>query len=177
MSQEDLGEKVRLSKFQVSRIESEDTRLDVDTAQRIADALGVDLTEVLGVERAVLRADAAEYRPADGEPLSAISLGASFRLYEVLTGVVDELGFEPGNIVLVDIGQTDIEKIAPLTVLLAAFLDASNHESPVTLLRQYVPPNLLTTNSRRENTAPINARGAGVQIRGVLVPLRRQSHN
>ena len=51
LSQEEFGEKVGLTKFQVSRLENGETNLSVETGMRIAEVLGVTLEELVGLPR------------------------------------------------------------------------------------------------------------------------------
>lgn len=191
-SQTTLGERIGTSKFSVSRLEAGATRLDLETAKKVADALEVSVAEVLGIEPAPagraggFREDAEVYKAGLDDPFARLAdASRNQSLYRITSDAVDEVGPRAGDVALVDLSHEAVEKVRPMAIVIAQrYLDpiaGNGHEQQivlgrqraVTLVRQFVPPGLLITNSRRQNEAPVNMATDDVAIKGVVVSWHR----
>lgn len=169
LSQEQLGDMVGASKSKISRIESGETELNVDMLFRIARALGVSILEVIDVGELGIRADVTAVDPDPPTTLSALAKRNNQTLYRVDTNALDELDIRAGEIVPVDTSAASIAALRPMMAVLVDLIDQNDSSRTLTLIRQYVPPNLLVTNSRSENFfPPINTALGEAVIRGVL---------
>src|SRR5262245_60690810 len=95
MTGEHLGSLLGLTKSQISKIESGARKLDVSEVALVADALGVTLAEVLGVERKGSLALAARVM---SEPAQEEALPARRRVRQVLeveAALTDAVGLLP----------------------------------------------------------------------------------
>lgn len=173
LTQDQLGAAVGTNKFKISRIEKGDTQLDLDLAVKIAQALDVSLAEVVGVERDCGRGfdeDAEVYDAPATDPLHRLAdAGQNRSLYRVKSNVLDEIGIRAGDILLIDISAGAIRSIKPLSIVVAQLYSARELLEATTLLRQYVPPSLLITNSRDENQPPISMATTDAHIKGVVI--------
>jgi transcriptional regulator with XRE-family HTH domain len=172
-SQTDLAERVGgMDKHKVSRIENGDTKLDIDLALKISSALEVSLGELLGLDEAVtgLAEDAAMYDPGPGEPLRGLADPARGQsLYVVKSRALDMLGIEPGHVLQVSMTPEAVKNMAPLSIVIAQLYDPDPEVMrATTVIRQFVPPALLITNSRDENAAPLNMNALDIAIKGVV---------
>jgi transcriptional regulator with XRE-family HTH domain len=170
-SQEELGRRLGSNKFKISRLEAGEQKLDLDLALRIASEFEVSLSEVVALGPAAgLREDAKCYSPGPNDPLARLADPARKQaLYIVKSRALDELGLVPGDVLLVDGSREAIEKPPALSaVVCEAIDDAGQKIAGATMLRQFVPPNLLVTNSHTSNASPINVTTANVRVVGVV---------
>lgn len=169
LSQEELGALVGTNKFKISRIETGETRLDLELAVKIAEALDVTLSEVLNLEATTVPTEDAEpYIPEPNDPLFRLVDGQKGRaLYRVTSAALDDLGIEANDLILVEEVGAQF-KPKPLAIVLVKLSDGKDvlvrH-----LLRQFVPPALLVTNSQRENRPPINMGLAETVVTAVVI--------
>lgn len=171
LSQDELGARVGTNKFKISRIENEETRLDLELAVKIAQALDVSLAEVVGVESGGgFSEDAVSYQAGPSDPLYRLADNAKNRsLYKVQSNVLDELGIRAGDVLLIDVSAQAVEKVKPLAIVIAQLYSQQELLDATTLLRQFVPPSLLVTNSRGDNQSPINMSTTDAHIKGVVI--------
>jgi transcriptional regulator with XRE-family HTH domain len=153
---------------QISKLERGGIRLDTRWIERIAVALGVDPLTLLDDRPAP---GSAEPRP-DVAPLTAAGPRAgSLERYRVISHALDELGLGPGDIVEVDTAVSDPAGLATGDVVLAEVETAPGLVTQI--MRQWIEPSLLTTNSRAANELPINARSLPTRIVGLVVSSHR----
>lgn len=174
---------IGLDKWDVSRLEVGKTQLKLDVANRIADALGVSLSEVLAIEdggRTTIlpRAGsgmAEDLAPYDGGPNDPFMRLVEDNTYPLLvqTDALDLAGIRRGDVVIVDGSAAICERPPPLAAVRVQYHpDPNNPERAVTLLRQYVPPRLVITNSSVRNERSLDIDIDDAQILGVV----RSSH-
>lgn len=96
-------------------------------------------------------------------------------LYLVISPALDELGILQGDYVEIDENPAAWRNLTQGHVVLAEVLPEDDEESPVTLqvLREYIEPNLLITNSKYDNEPIINMSAAKVKIVGIAIGARR----
>jgi len=173
VKQDGLAAMIGLSKSAVSRIENGETKLDLGTARRIATALNVGLEEILGIDRAQagMQEEAAAYVANDGDPLSRLEEPSRHRfLYVAKSDCLDEIGIRSGDVLLVDASPEVLRApLKPLAVVIAQIYDPGEFLQAITVMRQFVPPAMLNTNSRKDNLEPVNMRARDVRIAGVVV--------
>ena len=181
-TQEDLGTRIGRTKWQISRLESGKTRLDLDTARKLAGVFQVPLSELLSPEPAAtasaprLAAGFAEelvpYKPAPSDPMSAF-LTPTRDLFRIDTDALDKIALTRGDIVVVDYSQAAVSAAPPLAAVRVRLHPPDDFMQPVTLLRQFVPPRLLITNSSVANQPSIDMDKEDAHIVGVVISIHR----
>lgn len=170
-----LGEKVGLTQGQISRIETGERGLSLAVAERIAMALGADIAEVLGIvesdeSQLLLSEDAEPYKP---KPEDFFEIKATRRPniypWRIKSNVLDQLGMRTGDVVFVDISTDAIQTVKPMQPVIAQLFDPRAPDKSITIVRQFVPPALLITNSLKTNAMPLNLNRDNVVIKGVIL--------
>lgn len=155
LTQEDLGEKVGRTKHQILRLENGSVKLDLETADKVAVALGVTLAELVGLESmkngttsAPGFADkATPYQPQPDDGLGGL-VGDNRYLFTIESDALENMGIKRGDVVLVSDAAVDVEAVRPLQAVLVNWRSRSSPVRSVLLPRQFVPPNLAITNAR-----------------------------
>jgi DNA-binding XRE family transcriptional regulator len=187
VSQERLGALIGRDKWFIYRLETGGQKLDLEIAQKIADALDVTLAEVVGVASAKdnggngalpsvgigMSEDVTAYEPAPGDPLSA-HVGDNRYLYRVDTDVLDLSGIRAGDIVVVDGGAEACAMRTPLQPVRVRYHPAGQFMEPISLLRLLVPPRLLITNGSRANHPSLDMERDDAHIVGVVTAVHRR---
>jgi transcriptional regulator with XRE-family HTH domain len=181
-TQEVLGTRIGRTKWQISRLESGKTRLDLDTARKLAGIFEVPLSELLDAEpigtasvagrAAGLAEELVPYIPAPGDPMSAF-LTPTRDLFRIDSDSLDKIALRRGDIVVVDYSQDAVTSVSPLAAVRVRLHPPDDFMRPVTLLRQFVPPRLLITNSSVANPPPIDMDRQDAHIVGVVISTHR----
>lgn len=175
LSQPQLAEMLGMTKSDISRLEKGDTKLSVERAAAIANALGATLEEVIGLIAAGLKEDAVPYTARPNDPFLRLTVGSDQMLYTMTTSALDELGIQIGDVLVVDIAAEATRKIKSGDVVLATARDkASGVKAGVTLARQFIHPHLLITNSRSANQTPLHIEQDEAPIMGIVVSFHRR---
>lgn len=150
----------------VAKLESGRMRLTIERVEQLAAALERDPLELLA--RPVHALPAADVSLWAGEPPPELA-GAAARgqtLWRVESRWLDQLGLLPGDIVsAAGPGGAGAPVLATGAVLVAELRDADGR--PVTVLRQFVAPSLLISNSLSANTV-LNMRAVPARILGLV---------
>lgn len=175
LTQSQLGALIGLDKTMVSRLERGEIQLKLDLAKKVSEVLDVTIQELLSMEEfRSFSEDAEPYRSAPSDPLLRLADPArNLSLYRVKSNALDELGIHSGYVVLIDISAEAVEKVKPLTPVIAQIYSRDTLTEAVTVVRQFVPPNLLITNSKSENRPPINMTAEDAHIKGVILSWHR----
>lgn len=180
-SQARLGEAIGLDATGVSKIETGRKLVRADEVQKIADALGVPVSQLFGLEPEppagpAQRGFPDELVPYDarpGDPFAALETENRY-LLTVACDSLTRIGIMRGDIVVVDGSAAAVNNRKPLSAVRAQYHpDVGHPGKAVTLLRQYYPPNLLVTNSTAENAPPLFLDHDDVQVLGVIVSVHR----
>lgn len=169
-SQAKLGERLKppVDGGQVNKIEKAFGRLDIEWILRMAEALEVDPVEVIDdrkVENPVSECDAQRFIPERGDAFATLE-GPERELWRVKTNALDELGLTPGEILLVDTSLATAS--APQTGD-TVVVKSPSPAGEVMLLRVFLEPSLLVTNSVAENAKPVNMKANQVKIIGRVI--------
>ncbi len=179
MTQAQLAEGIGRSKSVISRIESGETQLDLEAARRIAQVLDVSIAAVLNIEtnepgRATgLSEDLAAYVAAPGDPWALLQSGSRY-LFAVETNVLDRIGIAKGDVCVIDDSQAACAAVQPLQAVRVRVHPPENFMTPQSLLRQFVPPRLLITNSAAGNQRSLDMDSDDAHIVGVVVEVLRR---
>lgn len=141
MTQQELADLMGVNKKDVSRYETGFSTLNIEWMQRFAKALRVHPQDLLNLVAMSASVDEVVALPPEDVGITYAALKArGITGYKVLGDAVAEAGVSPGQIIFVDTTQTDPEHLTAGSVVLASFNDHL-------VLRQYVPPRKLITNS------------------------------
>lgn len=118
---------------------------------------------------AAFREEAVPFNPTD-DALSELKLSPSQFFYEAKSDVLDQIGIAHGSVLIVDASPEAIEGISSGDAVIAQLYDEMR---AVTVLRQFIAPSLLITNSSHANSPIINLRTDDAAIKGVVVSSHR----
>jgi transcriptional regulator with XRE-family HTH domain len=161
----------------ISKIERGAQKMTLDQAITLAGifnvppAVFVKEMHSIGHERGFSE-EAEPYMPHADSFESRIPLGEAQSWYRIHDNRLDELGIMPGDTVVIDIGKSAMTGIAIGDVVIANLYSADG-KSAETIVRQWVPPRLLITNSRSRNLMPVNLDHDNASLLGVVVWPRR----
>lgn len=181
LSQEALGARIGHSKATISKIENGKQPLDLETARRIAEVCDVTIQEVLAIEPLGasekphgFAEDASRYVAPAGDPLKGFETGNQ-HLMRIESPVLDKAGVAEGDIVVVNYGAQACANLKPLAPVVVRYSPTDDPtEEGVTLVRQFVPPSLLITNSSKINYRSIDIDREAVSIVGVIESTHRR---
>lgn len=160
-----LAEKVNSSASTINSLEKGLTRLNVEWAERLASVFGVEPNEMMGFSTQTtpgLAEDAVAYE----RELQHIRLSSTQFPYKVKSQALNQIGVFPDQIVVVDMSVEAMKKLKGNDIVIAQLYSEAG---ATTILRQFVEPSLLITNSSVENAAIINTRTEDVTIKGIVV--------
>lgn len=178
---EQLAAAVGMSEPHLSRLEAGKRLLLVPVAERLAMQLQTTPAYILGLDaassteerRTGMAEDCVRYEPQPDDPLSALA-GPNRYLYTVVSDVLDRVRLNRDDVVVVDASEQACKAVAPLALVVVRFHPREEFMKPVTLLRQFVPPSLLITNSSKGNEPSIDTSEDDAHIVGVVVGSHRR---
>jgi transcriptional regulator with XRE-family HTH domain len=163
-SLQDLADRINASKSAIFELEKGKTRLNVGWINRLANVFEVEPEEIYEFtapqKKSIL--DDVELLESSIEDLRMTD---SQSAYVVLSGILDQIGINSGMIVVVDSDPENISQISTGDVALVAV-----REKRITrlLLRQFMAPSMLLTNSSAENSPLINLRIQDAGLKGIV---------
>jgi hypothetical protein len=110
--------------------------------------------------------EAEPFTPGAGTRLAALPLTDTEFLYTLRGNHLDELGLRDGVVLIVDIGPEAHEKLRTGDVVIAQVYGGP--AGAKTVVRQFVEPDLLISNSRAHNLPSLNRSTQDVAIKGVV---------
>ncbi len=182
MTTEQLAEAAGLSQPHLSRLENNKRMLLTPVAERIAGVLGATTAQIMGLNEDEMEArggqgfaeDIVPYVARPGDPFSALATSNRY-LFTVETDAVDKARVYRGDIVVIDDSQSRMDRLKPLEVVRVRYHPVEDFMTPITLLRQFVPPRLLITNSSTGNLPSIDMDEDDAHIVGIVVGTYRRN--
>jgi transcriptional regulator with XRE-family HTH domain len=181
-SMRELAQRVNASASTINAIEKGKTQLNLPWLNRLAKVFDISVEELAGFTKpvdqllVVLQDEVVPINPNSHElifshdenrfKLSAIRLTETQVLCEVTQPVLDQVGIHISAVVVVDHSPDLINNPKSLDILVGKYSYGHNQ---MMILRQFVAPNLLITNSSSVNYPSINLRDEGVKIVGVVM--------
>ena len=172
LSAADLAEMVGTSQPQITRLERGVRRLTVEWMTRIARALDCRPMDLIAsATMAEIATEAARYSPADVASSSKALAAKGLAYYRVTSDSVEQTGIAAGDVVLIDMSEAAVDAVKTGDIVIAELQDLDSRSSKArTVVRQFIAPNLLTTNRRANNIVVSMINEAfEARIRGVLV--------
>ena len=165
MSLNALAKAVSVSPSHMSRVENGERGLHINKMHAIAAALGVSVNDLLTNQATGYMPDLAPYTPPAGSVIARALHTSTQKMFRTLTGVMSEIGLAKGDLLVADMQELAASDLQTGDAVVAEIIPDSRKE-PVLLLRQFIKPHLLSTNSLEQNSVPIhmvkeNARIAG----------------
>ena len=155
MSLKELAEQIGVTDSQLSRAENGKRGLQAKKLENLARFFKVPVGEFMSLENSATLADVAPYTPPKGSVLEKAFTSTTQKMFKVLTNGMSELAITEGDPIIVEtkpIARTDL-KMGEIIIA-----EVSDHRAGVSVLvlRQYIEPNLLVTNSCDDNAMPIH---------------------
>ena len=178
-----LADEVNSTTSTIRRLENGEVELVHPLVPRIADKLGVPWPDIAGIPYETSGAkppspalntapgfaeSAVPFTPPPAHELSRLTLGPTEALFQARTDDLDNLNIYSGDVLIVDIGAVAVAAAADLDIVVAQIYDATELTKAVTIIRQFIEPSLLITNSSGPNAVPLNMRKADAHIKGVV---------
>jgi transcriptional regulator with XRE-family HTH domain len=161
----ELAQKVGISDSHMSRVEAGARGLHLSKMDALARALGVPVAEILSSQTLGYLPDLAPYTPPRGSAIERALTSTTQKMFKALSGVMSELGIAEGDPLIAEMESKPLKELRTGDVVVAEIIPHGTKES-VLLLRQYIGPNLLVTNSLEQNAMPIHMLRENVQIIG-----------
>ncbi|KAB2918486.1 MAG: helix-turn-helix transcriptional regulator [Hyphomicrobiaceae bacterium] len=184
LTQEELAERTGISVAHISRMENGKRGVSRENARKIAAALERRAAEVLGLDDGKssaadfkgFREELTPYELGPSDPFAGLKTRNRY-LMTVHTDALARMGIRNGDVVVVD-GSAEICSNPPAlsAVRVQYHYDSKRPGKAVTLMRQFVPPSLLITNSAGRNASSIDMETDDAQIVGVIVSSHRALH-
>ena len=165
-SMEELGRRVGIGKSGVNKWEKGVNQIKMDKLQKLAEIFEVPIYEIIDVSGNTVGSFEEDAEPYVAENRNErIDLGNAEFLYTAKTIVLDQIGIVPGTTLVVNMGNDAMEHLQSEDIVLAQLYDGM---SAKTVLRQFIAPSLLITNSSSDNQPTINLRNEDAVIKGVV---------
>jgi len=163
----DLAEKVGLSEGHMSRVEAGTRGLRFAKLDKLARTLGVPVTDLVAADEVAFAPDLEDYHPPKGSVVAKALATSTQRMFRVLSGVLSELNLGENALIVAEMDEKAVKSVSNGSVVIVSM--ASKESDPVFLLRQFIAPYLLITNSREQNSLPIHMLDAPAKIAGVVI--------
>ncbi len=93
---------------------------------------------------------------------------SSQRMFRVLSGVLSELEINENDLIIADCSKGAIAQVVSGSLVVAEAINTRTDEKSL-LLRQFISPHLLITNSEDQNSISIHTLKASVAILGIVL--------
>lgn len=173
-----LAELVGTSQVQISRLERGERGLTVEWMMNIAKALDCLPEDLLGpVALAQFEESAEPYQSGNDEIDHALSEQNRF-FYTSRSKALTGLGIEPDQPLLFDMSAAACNNLMTGDIVIVQLMDKRGTMAAKTLVRQFIAPDLPTTNKPGRNLSfHMDEDGFSAQIRGVHRPGQRNGHS
>lgn len=167
-----VAEGINTNASTISKLAKGEMQLTQKWIMRLAKALDVEPSALLGTPKTEkisgFQEDAVPHLPADNSPLRGL-MGVNRELWKVRSNALDELGIKPGDLILVVVSEQAVHGVQTGDPVVVQVYSDQELTSGVTLLRQFIEPDLLITNSREHNAMPLNRHKHNAHIKGRIL--------
>ena len=170
MGQQELADLVGSTQATISRLEKNKQDLTLEWMLRLAPALGCNPVDLLGTALVAEVGDDVRVHDVGADPAIVAAMRArGMQSFKVVTNVVDAAGLIPGSVVVADATASVMQDMTDGAIVVAKVVCKGTDRSG-TVLRQFLRPNLLTTNrvSGRDVSLKIGDPEFDIQIIGVV---------
>lgn len=159
----------------IHKLETDAMKLTTEWMVRLGQAFGIDPIEIIDDRgRPGLAEDVVPFVGRDGPAaLAVVPPKPGHGRYLVTSDCLDEVGLLRGALVDVDESEAARAGIATGDIVIAD-VAVGPGDVMTTVMREFVEPALIVTNSRADNALPINTRTTRTILIGVVVGSHRQ---
>jgi DNA-binding Xre family transcriptional regulator len=168
LTMSELAAKVGLSESHLSRVEANVRGVKLTKLGAIAKVLGVPMVELMPQESFEHPSDLIPFVPPKGSAVAKALSSSTQRMFRVQSDVLNEIGIREGDLIIADTGAHAVGEVATGSPVVAEIENGKTGEKAL-LLRQYIAPNLLITNSDSQNTVSIHRLKSSVEIVGIVL--------
>jgi len=167
----ELAARANTSASTINKLEKGETVLNVVWMQRLAKIFDISPESLLGShDEAAPKNDAEPFKEGQEASIN-IPLSPTQFLYQVKSTVLDQIGIVQGDILVMDSSPSELSALESEDIVLAQL---NRDDDRVMILRQFIAPSLLITNSSSENLRIINLRTDRVVLKAVVVSSHSQ---
>jgi putative transcriptional regulator len=162
-TQEELAKKINVKKETISKIELRTQSMTAAQALALSQAFGMridDLYEGAGMISAT-EDEVCSFTPNPNSP-AHLPLQTKQYWYRIAKTYLDQLGYMVGDELRVDIGRKEPDSLKVGNVVIA-----KNRVGSL-ILREFIPPSLLITNSLRHNLPILNLYADNISVIGAV---------
>jgi transcriptional regulator with XRE-family HTH domain len=149
----ELAEEIGITDGHLSRAETGKRGLQAKKLELLARFFKVPVGELM--ENSGVLPDVAPYTPPKGSVLEKAFTSTTQKMFKVLTNGMSELAITEGDPIIVETKPIALTELKMGEVVIAEIND-NRAGTSVLVLRQYIEPNLLVTNSSDDNAMPIH---------------------
>jgi transcriptional regulator with XRE-family HTH domain len=168
LSLQQLAEKIGVSESHLSRVEAGLRGLHLSKIEALANVLGQTAGEVLSNQLMGYLPGLEAYTPPKGSAIEKALTSSTQKMFKVLTGVMSELEITRGDPIIADLNPIPLKTLKMGEVVVARLYPKGSKDG-VLLLREYISPNLLITNSLEQNALPIHMVKLKIEIIGCVL--------
>jgi DNA-binding XRE family transcriptional regulator len=169
-TQATLAAMIGVKKETISKIERHVQHITEPQAHRLATVLKVAIDNLYesGLEPLPgFAEEAVPFIPDAGSFEARVPLDEDQKWYQIKKNYLDQIGYWDGMLVVIDISNEAIRKLEIGGVVIAN--KHSENGSAETIVRQFIPPSLLITNSLHTNLQILNLASDDVTIFGIII--------
>jgi len=166
-----LGEKIGVRKETISKIERHKQGITAPQAHALAEIFNCRMDDLYEAAPGFAE-EAAPFVPNAGSFESRIPLDVHQKWYQIKKSYLDQIGYFDGAQVIIDVSSDAIRNLDIGRVVIANKYSANS--SAEIIIRQFIPPSLLITNSLHNNLRTLNLEMDDVTIFGIVIILRVQ---
>jgi transcriptional regulator with XRE-family HTH domain len=181
-SQGTLAQAVGWPTSAICKLEKGNKQLRVSELEKLAEVFNVSVADVLGVSSEGGQVapgfsdDVAVYDAGERDPFKGLITENRY-LLTVTGDTLDKAGIRRGDVVVVDNSAAAVKGLKPLDFVHVQYHpDGDMTGKAIALLRQFVPPSMLVTNSGTRNEKSLDTDIDDAQILGVVVSSHRALH-
>lgn len=166
----DLAARMNTTSSTINKLEKGLTRLNVEWIKRLAEVFNVHADQIVEFSLTMQEETRDNASLYDGG-IEELKLSETQLLYFVRKAVLDQRGIDPGMILIVETSPKRIQQISSNDVVIA---ELSSEVGITILLRQFVSPNLLITNSSAYHASMLSTKQRDLAIKGIAIGAYRR---
>lgn len=174
-SMRELASRANASASTINNLEKGNVRLNLEWIERLARIFGVEPTDIVAMGELKAAGFSEDVQPFDLKPgrTDIPAVGENEFIYQVRTRALDHIGIYPDDLLIVSIADGFLERLKNGDVVIAQAYEGDKSLDAKTVLRQFLKPGLLVTNSSEDNPAPIVIGKQDASIKGVVTAVHR----
>ena len=179
-TQQELADLMNVHNTTIQKLEGGKTDLTVAKMEKLAALFEVPVTEFFDNgstknrdKQGFLEPASRPYTPPKGHALASTANNKTLTTYQLTENILDEINLLAGDILTFDMSSEAVKNVKSGDVVLVQLYDPDNFLKAVTMIRQFIWPALLITNSAANNQPTINMRREDAHIKGIMTSLHK----